>query len=75
MTPKWLSDGVTGFATWIGGILGKNEKLVDASKNMNRGIAKAGEVVDGGFDVLVWVKANWQLVILGSIAILVIVRK
>ncbi len=74
MTPNWLSNGVTNFAKLIGNKLRKNEKAVNTSKNLNKVVEKGGNIVDGGFDIFVWFKNNWQLAFIGFIAIFILLR-
>lgn len=73
-TPEWVQKSVTGIAKFVGNLLGKNKKLVDASKQLNKVVEKGGELVDEGFDVIKWIGSNWQLVVVGFIALLVLLR-
>lgn len=73
-TPKWLSGAVTDITKIVGGKLAENEKLVDASKEANKVIDKAGDVVDDTFDFFKWSSSNWQLLVIGAVALVVLLR-
>ena len=73
-TPKWLSNSVTDITKAIGSELSKNEALVEGSKTMNKGIEAAGDIVDTSFDIFSWVKNNWQIAVVGLVALLVLLR-
>lgn len=47
--------------------LGMQDKVVDTAKT-------ATDVVSGTFDIIAWIKENWQLAVLGLVALLVILR-
>lgn len=57
---------------------GTKSKVSDAFKS---GVENVGGVVDAGagvvssvFDITVWLKDNWQIAIIGAVALLVILR-
>lgn len=60
-----------GATTW----LGNNLKKSDTAVNTARAVNTVADTVDSSIDIVGWAFSNWQLAIVGAVALLVLIKR